>query len=302
MPFFAGQANENGGRCRPPDPSQDAERTVRLSIVGDIDVTSTCWRINGLDHALCLTLDERGRIDAGVLLRKRDEAVLARLRGLAGAPVPTTRLRRSDSMALSRLWALRPGRTRRRPPAPDAGRQRRHVQRRLAELGIRAASLSDYPVPACNEPGLLVLAGADRYGRDLWLEPAAARAWRRMRAAASRQGIALEAVSGYRSIDYQAGLIARKLARGQRLTEILAVSALPGHSEHHLGTVLDLHSGDGPVLEEAFEDTPGFAWLDDNARRFGFHLSYPRDNPWGIAYEPWHWRHHPCRTVALPVV
>ena len=31
------------------------------------------------------------------------------------------------------------------------------------------------------------------------------------------------------------------------------------------------------------------AWLRTNAPRFGFHLSYPRNNPHGIGYEPWHW-------------
>ena len=35
-----------------------------------------------------------------------------------------------------------------------------------------------------------------------------------------------------------------------------------------------------------------YAWLKDNAARFRFRLSYPRDNPHGIAYEPWHWCWH----------
>ena len=36
--------------------------------------------------------------------------------------------------------------------------------------------------------------------------------------------------------------------------------------------------------------TPAFAWLAANAGAHGFHMSYPRDNPHGIVYEPWHWR------------
>ena len=43
--------------------------------------------------------------------------------------------------------------------------------------------------------------------------------------------------------------------------------------------------------EASFEATPAFAWLQRNATRHRFHLSYPRDNPHGITYEPWHWRH-----------
>ncbi|MBK7960075.1 MAG: D-alanyl-D-alanine carboxypeptidase family protein [Bdellovibrionales bacterium] len=30
-------------------------------------------------------------------------------------------------------------------------------------------------------------------------------------------------------------------------------------------------------------------WLTENASRFEFQLSYPRNNDHGIIYEPWHW-------------
>ena len=42
-------------------------------------------------------------------------------------------------------------------------------------------------------------------------------------------------------------------------------------------------------LDEEFEHSAAFAWLRRNAGNYGFHLSYPRDNRHGIAYEPWHW-------------
>ena len=42
--------------------------------------------------------------------------------------------------------------------------------------------------------------------------------------------------------------------------------------------------------EEAFEGTGAFDWLQRHAARYGFRLSYPRGNPHGIVYEPWHWR------------
>jgi D-alanyl-D-alanine carboxypeptidase len=67
------------------------------------------------------------------------------------------------------------------------------------------------------------------------------------------------------------------------------VNAIPGFSEHHTGRALDLHAGDGKPLETTFENHPAFAWLCDNAAEFNFHLSYPRNNPSGIDYEPWHW-------------
>jgi D-alanyl-D-alanine carboxypeptidase len=42
-------------------------------------------------------------------------------------------------------------------------------------------------------------------------------------------------------------------------------------------------------LTAAFARTREFRWLKRHATQFGFHLSYPRGNQQGIAYEPWHW-------------
>jgi D-alanyl-D-alanine carboxypeptidase len=103
--------------------------------------------------------------------------------------------------------------------------------------------------------------------------------------------VVLEAISGYRSHDYQLGIFRRKLARGQSVDEILRVNAAPGFSEHHDGRALDVSTPGEPAAEESFEATPAFAWLRKRAGEFGFVMSYPRDNPHGIVYEPWHWRH-----------
>lgn len=140
------------------------------------------------------------------------------------------------------------------------------------------------------EPDWLALAGFDRWQRPLWLHIDAARGWRHMRDAALADGIVLDAISGYRSHDYQLGIFARKLARGLRVEEILAVNAAPGFSEHHSGLALDIGAPDEPPAEENFEATPAFAWLREHAGEHGFAMSYPRANPHGIVYEPWHWR------------
>jgi D-alanyl-D-alanine carboxypeptidase len=103
----------------------------------------------------------------------------------------------------------------------------------------------------------------------------------------------LEAISGYRSHDYQLGIFERKLARGLTVDEILTVNAAPGYSEHHSGLALDIGTPDEPPAEESFERTPAFAWLRDHAAGHGFRMSYPRDNPHGIVYEPWHWAYAP---------
>ena len=145
----------------------------------------------------------------------------------------------------------------------------------------------------CPEPAWLALAGHDRYRRPLWLTFAAGQAWQRMRAAALTDGVVLEAISGYRSHAYQAGIFARKQARGLSVAQILTVNAAPGFSEHHSGLALDISTPGEPAAEESFETTPAFAWLQTHACRFGFALSYPRDNPHGIVYEPWHWCFQP---------
>ena len=142
------------------------------------------------------------------------------------------------------------------------------------------------------EPAWLALAGHDRYRRPLWLTAPAARSWQRMCAAAAADGVLLQAISGYRSHAYQAGIFDRKRARGLAVAQILAVNAAPGFSEHHSGRALDISTPGEPAAEESFEATTAFAWLCAHAGHYGFALSYPRDNPHGIVYEPWHWCHH----------
>jgi D-alanyl-D-alanine carboxypeptidase len=165
----------------------------------------------------------------------------------------------------------------------------------LHTLGLDESYGEAVDLPLVAEPARLEFAGHDRYRRPLWLLDPAARAWRRMRAAAQADDIALEAISGYRSHAYQLGIFERKLARGLTLPQILAVNAAPGFSEHHGGCAIDIGTPGQPPAEESFEATPAFAWLHRRAGDFGFRMSYPRGNPHGIVYEPWHWRWHGVR-------
>jgi zinc D-Ala-D-Ala carboxypeptidase len=139
------------------------------------------------------------------------------------------------------------------------------------------------------EPRRLALAGTDRYRRPLWLQAPAARAWQALVRAAAADGVVIEAISGFRSHAYQHGIFRRKFARGLRLEQILSVNAAPGFSEHHGGCALDIGTPGEPPAEESFETTAAFAWLRRNAASYGFRMTYPRDNPHGIVYEPWHW-------------
>lgn len=164
---------------------------------------------------------------------------------------------------------------------------------RLHALGLDEGYGERVGLDLVPEPAALAFAGFDRYRRPLWLTAAAARAWDAMQRAAARDGVVLEAISGYRSHDYQLGIFERKLARGQTVEQILTVNAAPGYSEHHGGNALDIGTPGEPPAEESFERTAAFVWLRDHAGGFGFVMSYPRDNPHGIVYEPWHWRFVP---------
>ena len=128
---------------------------------------------------------------------------------------------------------------------------------------------------------------------QIQLRAAAADAYERMVDAALADGISLVPLSGFRSIADQEYLFFEvKEERAQVATQRAEVSAPPGHSEHHTGYAIDI--GDptraDTHLTERFEQTPVFQWLEENAARFSFELSFPRDNDQGISYEPWHWR------------
>jgi D-alanyl-D-alanine carboxypeptidase len=161
-------------------------------------------------------------------------------------------------------------------------------------LGLEAALLEEAELgmsdhPLCGEAMQLVSIGGDVFGRPQQLAPDAARAWAGMLEAATSQGISLQLVSGFRGIDYQAELIGRKLSAGQCLSDILKVSAAPGFSEHHTGNAVDVTTEGAAALDETFDNTDCFHWLLARAGDFGFTLTYPRDNSFGIDYEPWHW-------------
>ncbi len=179
------------------------------------------------------------------------------------------------------------------PPSPNEvtipENERERVRILHASLGIPTALIAARALPFMPLAHRLESCGEDGAGRPLRLLPEAAAAWRGLHAAARADGLALVAISGFRDLDRQAALVRRRLERGERLEDALRVVAPPGYSEHHTGRALDLAEAARPVLEESFETSDAFAWLAAHANRFGFRLSYPRDNPWGFIHEPWHW-------------
>jgi D-alanyl-D-alanine carboxypeptidase len=171
--------------------------------------------------------------------------------------------------------------------------QKRRYLKRIATLNDALGIPGDHGlkrlIPIQTEAARLASIGVDIYQREQRLLPEAAAAWQSMRDCASADGVELQVVSAYRSINYQEGILRRKLEKGQDIEEILRVSAAPGYSEHHTGRAIDITTPGSPVLEEDFEQSAAFTWLVESADNFGFRMSYPRDNPHGVAYEPWHW-------------
>ncbi len=245
-------------------------------------------------------LRARGHADAralararAVLRRKRDGRCLAAVldHGLL-ALVPRLAREHGLDQALDALEMLESPAARRGPTPPPAPLPLDQLHLALDALDIDAdAYAARTGLGEIAEPDWLAFAGFDRWRRPVWLALPAARAWLAMRGAARADGVLLDAISGYRSHAYQLGIFQRKLARGQETAEILKVNAAPGYSEHHGGHALDIGTPGQPPAEESFEHTPAFAWLLAHAGRFGFTMSYPRDNPHGIIHEPWHWRH-----------
>jgi D-alanyl-D-alanine carboxypeptidase len=135
----------------------------------------------------------------------------------------------------------------------------------------------------------LVSIGNTPEGNACHLILPAASAWHRMHVAARGLGIELLPLSGFRSVERQAKIIRGKLDLGEKISAILRSIAAPGFSEHHTGCAIDIGSNEVPPLEEAFANTHAFAWLIRHGEEFGYKLSFPKHNPHGFVYEPWHW-------------
>lgn len=122
---------------------------------------------------------------------------------------------------------------------------------------------------------------------------AAAEKFKEMSAAARANGIILVPISGFRSVEDQKHLFFDvKAQRAQVASKRAEVSAPPGYSEHHTGYAVDIGDGNTPAtnLSQSFENTGAFKWLEQNAARYSFEISFRQGNSQGVSYEPWHWR------------
>lgn len=131
------------------------------------------------------------------------------------------------------------------------------------------------------------------YGQQM--DAQAAQAFLDMQAAAAEEGVELTPVSGYRSNETQTNnynaAIQRYLAQGIDEQEAIRLTqryyAIPGTSEHEAGLAMDIN-----LIEDSFDQTPAFAWLQQHANEYGFLFRYRAETEeiTHIAYEPWHYR------------
>lgn len=105
---------------------------------------------------------------------------------------------------------------------------------------------------------------------------------------ATDDGVELLVISAYRSFSEQVGLKSNySVTYG---TGANTFSADQGYSEHQLGTTIDFTTKTLGGNFSSFEGSDGYAWLTENAYKFGFVLSYPKGNAYYM-FEPWHWRY-----------
>jgi hypothetical protein len=164
-----------------------------------------------------------------------------------------------------------------------------------------ADGLGFVPVPVEEPGGGRIVNKRDPAPQDLVEEPIglqrkpvslhrlAYSAWAALVKSARSDGIKeplLRVTSGYRSSKTQERLFRQAVQKYGSETRAAKWVARPGGSPHQSGRAIDFYLGAANTSGNAakLRRTPAYAWLEANARRFGF---YPYDP------EPWHWEYNP---------
>lgn len=108
---------------------------------------------------------------------------------------------------------------------------------------------------------------------------------------AEEQGLHLRVFSAFRSSEKQRTLYLNAIEKQGLKQEWVAK---PGHSEHQLGTTVDLSNlNPRSVGHQIFGRSEEGQWLQAYAEKFGFKQSYTQDNTRFTGYqsEPWHYRY-----------
>jgi len=151
-----------------------------------------------------------------------------------------------------------------------------------------------YRLPATYAPGDLVSTSAAGLNGGYVVRSIVIGDLKAMASAARAAGNPIGVVSGYRSYTKQQATFQHWVDVGG-YQDALRTSARPGHSEHQLGTVVDVSTAGGraPWDYGDWAKTPAGAWIAKNSWRYGFVVSYPRGafSRTCYDYEPWHLRY-----------
>jgi len=134
---------------------------------------------------------------------------------------------------------------------------------------------------------LITLTSKYNTGVNSKMRKEAAEHFMKMSDAATLDNITIKNASGYRSYQYQVNLYNKYVERdGKKAAD--TYSARPGFSEHQTGLTSDINQ-----IDNSFENTDAFKWLQNNAYKYGFILRFPKDKEdvTGYQYEPWHYRY-----------
>ena len=181
------------------------------------------------------------------------------------------------------------------PAALVVGKSDQSIEELMATpIGCELVDL-DNPLPLDYVPADLVRVNQrwNFHGASYpkYLRAEAAEMLNMMLSEAERQRIHLRVFSAYRSSKKQRFLYLQEISRSGLQQRSVAK---PGHSEHQLGTAVDLCGLDPEtVASSEFGETRMGVWLTDNAVRFGFRQTYTKENTRAAGYipEPWHFRY-----------
>ncbi|WP_290714942.1 MULTISPECIES: M15 family metallopeptidase [Exiguobacterium] len=164
-------------------------------------------------------------------------------------------------------------------------------------LGNLVVVNKKYSLPIDYKPSDLVVPNVSfSYSGVLeqsYMRAPAAKQMEKMFAAAKKEGVTLNAVSGFRSGERQKVLYNNYVARDGKAAAD-QYSARPGHSEHQTGLTFDISAPSvGNGLTAALGDTKEGKWIANNAAKYGFIVRYDRgfQSRTGYTYEPWHIRY-----------
>jgi D-alanyl-D-alanine carboxypeptidase len=113
-----------------------------------------------------------------------------------------------------------------------------------------------------------------------------------LREGAAANGTPIRILAAYRSYVSQQDLFDRRVNE-LGASEAGSRVARPGHSEHQLGTAIDVTDEGATDVDQSWAASPAGQWIASHAHEHGFILSYPSGASEATCYdyEPWHLRY-----------